>query len=120
WCVLGKSFDVFVCRVRVSLRDHASAVYGLVERTRESGRRSLSKEALLHALRTQSMFEALLVSLGAVELLKQEDAGEIYAFDETLEVPDFRLVLRDGSQLLVEVKNFYQTNNARKSFEVDD
>lgn len=117
---LVNAFAEFGCEEKVSLRDPATATDGFVERTRESVRRSLSNEALLHGLRTQSMFEALLVSLGAVELLKQEDAGEIYAFDETLEVPDFRLVLRDGSQLLVEVKNFYQTNNARKSFEVDE
>jgi len=25
-----------------------------------------------------------------------------------MKVPDFRLVLKDGSQMLVEVKNFYQ------------
>jgi len=41
----------------------------------------LSNEALLHGLRTESMFEAMTASLGAVEIIKQEDAGRIYVTD---------------------------------------
>jgi hypothetical protein len=65
------------------------------------------------------MFESLVASLGAVDVLKQEDAGEVYVSDETLKVPDFRLVLADGSQMLVEVKNFFQKADAMQPFELD-
>jgi hypothetical protein len=44
-----------------------------------------------------------------VKLLKQEDAGAIYANRKDLKVPDYRAILADDSQLLVEVKNFRST-----------
>jgi hypothetical protein len=48
-------------------------------------------------------------SLGKILLLRQEDQGEIfYATEQELAVPDFRIVLMDRTQLLVEVKNHYQ------------
>lgn len=87
---------------------------------RASVQGSLSNEAMLHGIRTESMFGALVISLGVIALLKQEDAGEIYASDDKLKVPDYRLLLSDGSQMLVEVKNFSQANNAMRSFELDE
>jgi hypothetical protein len=67
---------------------------------------ALSNKAFLYGHRTQNMFEAMVVSLGAVALVKQEDAGECYAVDAEMGLPDFRIVLGDGTQMLVEVKNF--------------
>ena len=102
---LINAFAEFGRLEKISLSDPSIATEGFVERIRESVHGSLSNEALLHGLRTESMFEALVVSLGAVEFIKQEDSGEIYASDERLKTPGFRLVLSDGSQMLVEVKN---------------
>lgn len=114
------AFAAFGQQEKVSLRDPAAAS-GFVDRARASVERSLSNEALLHGLRTESMFEAMTASLGAAEIIKQEDAGRIYVSNTRLNVPDFRLVLRDGSQMLVEVKNFYQGHGekARRPFELD-
>lgn len=70
----------------------------------ESG---LASEAFIHGHHTQALFEALTVSLAATKLLKQEDAGDVYS-DEDVRIPDYRAVLLDGKQLLVEVKNHYQ------------
>ena len=50
----------------------------------------------------------------AGEVYAQEDAGEVYAQDETLRLPDFRLVLSDGVVVLVEVKNFRQTKGTEE------
>src|SRR5689334_17565697 len=97
------AFAAFGQQEKVSLRDPA-ATTGFVDRARASVEASLSNDALLHGLRTESMFEAMAASLGAVDLIKQEDAGRIYVSDTRLRVPDFRLVLRDGLQMLVEVK----------------
>src|ERR1035437_3666396 len=55
---LANAFAEFGRLESVSLRDPA-ATDGFVDRIRESVRRSLSNEALLHGLRTQAMFEAL-------------------------------------------------------------
>jgi hypothetical protein len=61
----------------------------------------------LYGQRVEEMFEALLIALGEVTLLKREDVGEIHAADD-LKVPDYRVVLPTGEQWLVEVKNVYE------------
>src|SRR5258708_13520035 len=60
------------------------------------------------------MFEGLVVGLGQVKMIKQEDAGSAYADNQELKIPDFRIVLADGSRLLVEVKNFYQKDGSEE------
>lgn len=67
-----------------------------------------SKPTLLHGHRTQAMFEALLVSLGQYSLLKTEDSGMVHPSDRYI-MPDFRVVLPDGDQWLIEVKNAHIT-----------
>src|SRR5882762_3322376 len=79
----------------------------LLARVRTSVEKALGSDTFMYGQHTQALFEALTVSLGVVKLLKREDAGDIYA-DEDLQIPDYRAVLRDGHQLLVEVKNQYQ------------
>ena len=111
------AFANFGQNEKVSLRG-AGVADGFVNRMRDSISGSLGNDRLLQGLRTQSMFESLVASLGAVEILKQEDEGEIYVSDDTMRVPDFRVVLADSAQMLVEVKNFYPTD-ARKPFELD-
>ena len=112
------AFAQFGREEKISLQNPAAAD-GFVERTRASVLSSLSNEALLHGLRTQFMFEAMTASLGAIEILKQEDSGGIYVSEDKLQVPDFRLILKDGSEMLVEVKNFYQGEDARRPFGLD-
>ena len=68
--------------------------------------KSLANPALLHGKRTEAMFEAMLVSLGGYSLLKSEDSGRVYP-KEDFQAPDFRAVLPDGTQWLIEVKNVY-------------
>lgn len=70
-------------------------------------RTSLDNPSRLKGWMTQYAFEAVVVALGAVRLIKTEDSGLFY-FDEAggeLQPPDFRIVLSDGTHLLVEVKN---------------
>src|SRR5215831_1716986 len=50
------------------------------------------------------MFEGVVIALGQVQMIKEEDAGGWYDGDK-LTVPDYRIILRDGTQFLVEVKN---------------
>lgn len=63
-----------------------------------------------HGLRTQAMFECLVASLGKCAVLKQEDSGEICATDTSLKAPDLRLLLDDGQEFFVEVKNYYPSD----------
>lgn len=66
---------------------------------------SLSNRSRLHGWRVQGLFEAMIVSLGAVRMIKEEDAGR-YFFDDGYEVrpADFRIITAAGEHLLVEVK----------------
>ena len=63
---------------------------------------------ILHGRRVEAMFAYVAASLGRCAAIKQEDSGEIFTSDPAVRVPDYRLVLRDGKQLLVEVKNCHK------------
>lgn len=65
---------------------------------------ALSDTTLIHGSRTERLFEATVLSLGKFRLLKTEDVGRVHAAD-TCRAPDFRVVLDDGEQWLIEVKN---------------
>ncbi|WP_426137287.1 hypothetical protein [Phyllobacterium sp. SL163] len=76
-------------------------------------REALADPALIHGSRVERLFEATVLSLGQFKLLKTEDVGRVHAA-ETLRAPDFRIVLDDGGQWLVEVKNVRSTNPSRQ------
>ncbi|MFJ3637842.1 hypothetical protein [Streptomyces sp. NPDC090112] len=68
---------------------------------------TLHNPSRLQGWQTQYAFEAVVVALGSVRMIKTEDSG-LYYFDDAggeLHPPDFRVILGDGAQLLVEVKN---------------
>ena len=58
----------------------------------------------VRGLRAEALFLAVVASIGKVTLIKSEDAGDLYYAGADQLVPDFRIVLKDGRQLLVEVK----------------
>jgi len=66
---------------------------------------SLANTARLHGWRVQTLFKAVVVELGGARLIKEEDKGECYSEEATVKLPDYRLVLKDGEMILVEVKN---------------
>ncbi|MBB2684878.1 hypothetical protein N2597_29085 (plasmid) [Rhizobium sophoriradicis] len=72
-------------------------------------REALADPTLIHGSRAERLFEATVLSLGQFKLLKAEDVGRVHAA-ETLRAPDFRIVLHDGGQWLVEVKNVRSTD----------
>lgn len=68
---------------------------------------SLANQRRLHGRWTQDLFQAVLVSLDDIRMIKDEDAGTFF-FDQDqpeLKLPDFRVVCGDDEHLLVEVKN---------------
>ncbi len=74
---------------------------------------ALNDPALLHGQRTQNMFEALVVSLGQFKLLKVEDAGRVHPSDR-YRAPDFRVILDDDREWLIEVKNAYEAEPTKQ------
>src|SRR5260370_9021297 len=65
------------------------------------------------------MFEARIVSLGRYKVLKTEDIGHVHPQGKYT-APDFRVVLKDDSQWLVEVKNVYDANPVRQRFRIGE
>lgn len=80
---------------------------------------AMSDPILLHGQRTESMFEAMVASLGEFRLFKREDFGRVHSQD-AIRAPDFRIVLRDGRQWLVEVKNVYLPDPLEQTRQVMD
>jgi hypothetical protein len=68
---------------------------------------SLADQRRLHGRWAQDLFRGVVLSLGGIRMIKDEDAGTLYLdpAGPGLKQPDFRVVRHDGEQLLVEVKN---------------
>lgn len=107
------SFAQFGREQRISLRDPKAAA-DYVAHVAKAIEEAVKSDTLLHGQRTQNMFEALVVSLGKYKLLKTEDAGRCHPKDQ-YRVPDFRVILNDRKQWLIEVKNIYDPDPLRQT-----
>lgn len=111
---IGSQIDVlslfgrFSREQKISLHDPQASELFLAS-MRTSVEDALQNEALQHGQRAQNMFEALIVSLGAYKLLKMEDMGTVHP-EGAFTAPDFRLVLNDGTQWLIDVKNVFHAD----------
>jgi hypothetical protein len=85
---------------------HAERVNRFVTDLAKGLNESLANHSRIHGLRAQTMFQGMIIGLGGVRLIKEEDIGEFFfeGTDGRVRVPDFRLVRSDGEHLLVEVK----------------
>jgi Holliday junction resolvase len=68
---------------------------------------SLDNPAILYGKRVEAMFAHVLGALGSCSLIKQEDAGTIFADSADIRIPDYRIVTEAGDIILIEVKNFH-------------
>lgn len=105
---LVADFAKFGAENRISLRD-PQTIEKFITDAHKTISDALLDEIRLHGQRTQAMFEALLLSLGDHLLIKVEDSGQVYPGNR-FKVPDLRVVLSDGTQWLIEVKNVYIDN----------
>lgn len=103
-------FDVLDLFARVTREDGLD--FGSESSPDEVARKFASSIGLIrqiptavHGRRIQELFAYVAASLGSTTLIKAEDTGDIISDDAGIVVPDYRLVLVDRSQLLVEVKN---------------
>jgi hypothetical protein len=103
---------------KLSLRDPQSVAL-FVSNVEKALTQATESDTLLHGQRTERMFEALVVSLGHYKLLKAEDTGLIHPEGQYI-APDFRIILKDGSQWLIEVKNIYERDPFRQHFRATD
>jgi len=74
---------------------------------------------ILHGRRTEEMFGYIAASLGKCVAVKQEDKGEPYVEDIDIQIPDYRIVTRDGYEFFAEVKNCRQRIDKDYVFKID-
>ena len=73
---------------------------------------------MLHGRRVEHMFKYVALGLGKCEAIKSEDNGDFHAKEpEKYQIPDYNLVLEDGSRILVEVKN-HHSYDLRSDFSI--
>ncbi|MDW5285394.1 hypothetical protein R6Y90_10500 [Alteromonas macleodii] len=107
-----KKFDTFELYTKLcaqnslDITDSQSVdqVIGLLKEALKENHKNLN---LVFGKRVEAMFSVVAASLGKCCLIKQEDGGEVYC-NENISIPDFRLVLKDRSSFLVEVKNYHR------------
>ncbi len=85
--------------------DDTNAIDNLIDTLKSNFQKSKSNPIQLYGKHTESLFAYVAGSLENIILLKQEDSGEIYCSNDEIKIPDFRLILKDETQILVEVKN---------------
>jgi hypothetical protein len=103
---------------KVSLRDPQSLETFLAVAKDALGS-AVNIDTLMQGQRTENMFAAMVLSLGQYELLNREDSGATHPSDQ-FQAPDFRVVLNDDAQWLVEVKNFYDAEPGQQVFTVKE
>ena len=68
---------------------------------------TLQNTNVLHGKRVEAMFAHVLGAIGGCKYIKQEDGGAVFASTDDFEIPDYRVVTKEGQLLLIEVKNFH-------------
>lgn len=100
-------FDTLSRKHGLRLGD-ASSQERLLDSVSKLFRESTDNPIVLHGRRVQAMFGYVVASLGKSVAIKEEDAGELFAAINPIQIPDYRIVLEPGNEFLVEVKNFHQ------------
>jgi hypothetical protein len=81
-----------------------------IERISKSLKSSKDNPNLIHGKRIESLFAHVVGALGNCRLIKQEDSGEVFSTEKNIQAPDYKVVLNDGSQYFIEVKNCHLPN----------
>ena len=108
--VLFDAFAVFQKYARehaLSIRDD-TVLTSFIDEVQAQLTEGAANESFLYGLHAQAMFQSMVVELGGVTFIKQEDAGEVWMAGAEVKIPDFRVVSAAGESLLIEVKNCYR------------
>jgi hypothetical protein len=100
-----RAAEALAAAAGLSLRDDAQ--HGdLVAAFSDALGRMRPDDSLFYGTNSQAMFGHVAAALGHCRIIKDEDAGEVYAADDVVP-PDYRIVTVDGNEFFVEVKNFF-------------
>lgn len=115
-----ETFDLFSTLVEdlgYSINDK-DVVEKVTEVFSESVKEATNTDIMLYGARNEGLFSYVVRGMGSVKFIKKEDAGDAYASTkETLQIPDYRIILNDGSLIFVEVKNW--NKGPKNNFNLD-
>jgi hypothetical protein len=107
-------FSAFTSKYSINIQDETSLNTFLKE-IKKSLERSQKTDITIHGKRIEMLFAYVVGALGSAKLVKQEDAGNLFTAITDIEMPDYRIILNNDEQILVEVKNF-NSNDPHKKF----
>ena len=81
-----------------------------IKRIGHSLKASQENPNILYGKRVESLFAHVAGALGNCKLIKQEDSGEAFSTEQNIQAPDYKVILKDGSQYFIEVKNCHFPN----------
>lgn len=115
-----ETFDLFSTLVEAlgySINDE-DVVEKVTEIFYENVKEAKKEDIMLYGARNEGLFSYIVRGMGSVKFIKKEDSGDAYAStNETLQIPDYRIILDDGSLIFVEVKNWNKDPNKNFSLE---
>lgn len=95
---------------------NVNSINDFITRVKASIENSTNSDITIFGKRTESLFAYLCAILGETELIKQEDAGDVFCSSDIM-IPDYRLILNNKKQLLIEVKNCHH-RDPQKEFSI--
>lgn len=97
-------YSMFTSKYNLEI-NNPSSIDSFLENIKSSVSSSKDNSIVIHGKRIETLFAIVAGALGKVKIIKQEDGGKIYS-QKDVKIPDYRLFLENGKQILVEVKNF--------------
>lgn len=97
-------FQAFMSRQNLKLPDEKTEK-DFVQKITDEIRANKANPIVIHGRRIESMFGYVLASLGKCLTIKKEDSGDVYAVDTEIQPPDYRIILDNGYECFIEVKN---------------
>ena len=104
-------FDSIGKKINLKLHDKNSEK-AFLDSVTTSLARNKDTPILLHGRRIEAMFGFILGSLGECLLIKQEDVGETYSGITSIQPPDYRIILNNGEEFFIEVKNRHKIDSS--------
>lgn len=95
-------FDAIACNKKLNFSDEDDVINIIKDALKKN-----KSPIMLYGKQTEAMFAFIVAALSKTILIKKEDGGSVFFNEDSINIPDYRIILSDGVQILIEVKNCY-------------
>lgn len=95
-------FDAIACNKKLNFSDEDDVINIIKDALKKN-----KSPIMLYGKQTEAMFAFVVAALNKTILIKKEDGGSVFFNEDNINIPDYRIILSDGVQILIEVKNCY-------------